>query len=47
VESILRSQWVDQLYTEIYDAYKSYPSLFVAGYKTPVIENLGATLVCS
>ena len=37
----------DQLYAEIHDAYKSYLSLFIAGYKIPVIENLGATLVCS
>jgi len=32
---------------ESYGAYKSHLFLFIAGYKIPVIENLGATLVCT
>lgn len=45
--SIFRSQWVDQLDAESYGTCKSYLVLFIAGYKIPVIENLGATLVCT
>lgn len=47
VGSIFRSQWVDQFDAESYGTYKSHLFLLIAGYKIPVIENLGATLVCT